>query len=191
MNAINQSTSVENGRSARRAYAVPAVLMVLCALGVLSNVLAGFHFIESAERAQTLASNRWIAFLSNFQLEHFYKIQKEQLELRLNELAIREDLDDLVRENYRLRIAEYATQMETVHKKSAQMENEAHAYELERDRSQRRTRWLMAGAAGFVLAITLLALQVLVGIRGFLAAAVILLIAALAICANAFISFWR
>ncbi|MGB7620993.1 MAG: DUF4337 family protein [Terriglobia bacterium] len=191
MNAIDQSTSVENGRSARRAYAVPAVLMVLCALGVLSTILAGFHFIESAERAQTLASNRWIAFLSDFQLEHFYKIQKEQLELRLNELAIREDLDDLVRENYRLRIAEYAIQMETVHKKSAQMENEAHAYELERDRNQRRTRWLMAGAAGFVLAITLLALQVLADIRGFLAAAVILLIAALAICANAFISFWR
>jgi Domain of unknown function (DUF4337) len=191
LNAINTSRVVENSGSKHRAGAVQAVLIVFSALGVLSAVLAGLHFIEEAERTQNLAGSRWITFLSDFQLEHFYRIQKEQLELRLNELAIREDLDELVRENYRLRIAEYATQIEAVHRKSAQTENEALSYESQRDKSLRRVRWLMAGAAGFVLAITFLALAALAGIRGLMATAVVLLIATLAICANAFFTFWR
>jgi hypothetical protein len=123
-------------------------------------------------------------------LEHFYKIQKEQLELRLNELAIREDLDDLVLENYRLRIAEYASQVETVHKKSAQEESEARVYEVQRDRNLRRTRWLMAGAAGFVLVNVFVMLNVIAGGRGFMAAALLVLVIALAVSVNAFIPFW-
>jgi uncharacterized protein DUF4337 len=191
MKADSNSQSAERIRSTGTAYTGQALLMILCALGMLSALLAGLHCLSLAEGAQTQATSRWVTYLSDFHLEHFYKIQKEQLELRLNELAIREDLDDLVRENYRLRIAEYANQAETVHRKGAQEENEAHAYEEQHDRNLRRTRWLMVGAAGFVLVITFLTLHVLAGGKGFMVAAMLLLVASMAVCANAFSPLWK
>lgn len=190
MNAHSTSSPVENVRSSGTTFLGQALLMVLCALGVLGALLAGLHFLSLAEGDQNRANSRWATSLSDFHLEHFYKIQKEQLELRLNELAIREGLDDLVLENYRLRIAEYANRVETVHKKSAQEESEARVYEVQRDRNLRRTRWLMAGAVGFVLVIVFVMLNVIAGGRGFMAAALLVLVITLAISVNAFIPFW-
>lgn len=191
MEANTSSPPAESIRSAGTTYTGQALLMVFCTLGMLGALLGGLHCLGLAEGDQTQASSRWMTYLSDFHLEHFYKIQKEQLELRLNELAIHEDLDSLVLENYRLRIAEYARQIETVHKKGAQEENEAHGYEVQRDRQLQRTRWLMAGAAGFVLVIALLMLNVVSGGRGFMVGALLLLVTSLAVCGNAFVTLWR
>ena len=191
MKITSNSQPVENMRSTGSSHTGPALLMILCVLGMLGTLLAGLHCLSLAESAQTQATGRWVVYWSDFHLEHFYKIQKEQLQLRLNELAIREDLDNLVLENYRLRIAEYAGQVETAHKKSVQEDDEAHGYEAQRDRNLRRSRWLMSGAAGFVLVLACLMLHVLAGGKGFMVAALLLVVISLAVCGNAFLQLWR
>lgn len=191
MQSSAQSPPLEVARRPGSSGTLPAVLMGICALGILSTLLANFQYLRWAEEAQVRANSQWIRSVSDFNLEHFYKIQKEQLELRLNELAVRDDLDDLVRENYRLRMTEYAAQIDAVHRRSVEAESEARTAGAQCDQGLWRARWLMAGAIGFTLAFLLLALNMIMEIRGLFPAALVMLMAAIAICLNGILSFWK
>jgi hypothetical protein len=167
------------------------ILVIVCAFGALGSVLAVLYSTESASRLQFQITQRQLAQESDSAVQHFYQIQREQLELRLNELAMQEDLDELVLNNYRLRILQYSGEIETIHKRSLSNETETRMLEGRRNSLLHRARFCIAATLGFALSIGLAAMSLLTGGRGFLAVALLCSVAGTLSILNGFIPLWR
>lgn len=174
-----------------RSSGAMAVLIILSAFGALFAVLGGLRFFKSVIDAQTEATKLWTSSASESSVEQFYQIQKQQLELRLNELALEENLDDLVLDNYKLRISQYSAEIDTHQKKKLEFEKDAQNWEQQRDKASRRFRSFFLSAVGFVFAILIAALRFSVSFKGILLVSLLLTLGSLGVFLNALILFWR
>lgn len=168
-----------------------AVLVMLGSILLVSCVLSGFHYFQTGYNVQVQAARQWAASQSDFSVASFYKIQKEQLQLRLNELALQENLDEQVLQNYNLRIAQYSNDIESFEKTQAKLESEARTFEGRRDEALRHSQWFMAAAIGLALSIILAAMNLLAQGRGLLVFATLLLLASCAAIVNGVLLIWK
>ncbi len=128
---------------------------------------------------------------SQFGVENFYHIQKEQLQLRLNELAMQKNLDDQVRDDYNLRIDQYTGKISSLQHEQTRLHAEIGSLELARNLFFRRSRWLLAGAVAFALALLTAILDLVIDNRALVVFSLLLVLAAVAIVVNGFYVFWK
>lgn len=166
-------------------------LVTLTVLLLLVSVVMAFRKSHQALDAQAQASRQWMTVSELQTKENFYKIQKEQLELRLNELAFQEKTDEHVLEIYKLRIADYGKEMDAVSADLGRIGKETRSWEERRTRTQSQSRH-------FVFAAVLLAFVFLVSGFTWLTQSRLLLfltffLAALATAefSDAFLLFWK
>lgn len=168
-----------------------ALIVTLTVLLLLVSVVMAFRESHHSLDAQTEAGSRWMTFSELLTKENFYKIQKEQLELRLNELAFQEKIDPHVLEIYKLRIADYGREMDAATADLSRIGSEARSWEERRARAQSQSRH-------FVFAAVILAFVFLVSIftgltesRLLLSLTLLLAVLAMAEFFNAFLLFWK
>ncbi|MDD5544185.1 MAG: DUF4337 family protein [Acidobacteriia bacterium] len=167
-------------RPARAALA----LEVLCCLLALFTVLGSFYFNQKVQTLAALIEQKTVAAETGSAVQHIYKIQKDQLELRLNELAIDEKSDEDVLGNYKMRIAQYGTDVDRLAAEHQQAEAEIAALETRHLNALRRYQWLLGATAAFLMSILLTAWNLQTGRASVLAAALSLSVIALTLTMN-------
>lgn len=129
-----------------------ATITVLLALGAtLSTLRVGSYSNRSILR-QTQASNQWAYFQSKSVKSYLYELQKEKLEMELQQLkssAPQETVD-----RYTAKIESYAQKLKTYEQEKAEIQAEAKKLEKQRDEA-------VLHSQAFGIAVVLLQLAIL------------------------------
>ncbi len=166
-------------------------LISVCAIGVMLSVLGALQLIQRTSAFNEDLSNRQWEAQAQSSLSHFYQVQKEQLQLRLNELAFEEKLDDQVVQNYTLRINQYTNEIAGLEKKQTEFEEESHALESRRDRQSRLARWLLGGAMALTLTLLAIVMGSAIGSRILAVLAWLLFLGTVAMESFGLLVYWR
>lgn len=160
------------------------------ALLILVSSLLALRYSGLAQDSQLEANYQWLDFYAFKNQENLYRIQKEQLELRLNELAVLNDNDNHILEIYKIRIAAYSKEMDAAGNARNRTENEARRWETNSRRAGLHSRHLLVAALMFALVIVLALWTSAAGRKLFWAATLLSTAVALWEFMNAFLLRW-
>lgn len=115
--------------------ALTTVILAVCA--TLSTFKGGSYSTRSV-MSQTLAGNQWAFYQAKSVKGYLYDIQKEALELEVQQGA--EKLSPSTVESYQSRIANYAEKIRRYDAEKAEIQAQAKQYEATRDDAQKHSQ---------------------------------------------------